>query len=67
MEQKCSYIRAVSVTKATKISISFYFFFALMFQSKHDSDSTVLVKFDFTTALPLRDKNGRCIKISVGE
>ncbi|PVD19595.1 hypothetical protein C0Q70_20085 [Pomacea canaliculata] len=35
--------------------------------SKIDPDVKALVKFDYTTAQPLRDKNGRCIKVKIGE
>nr|KAG5697723.1 hypothetical protein BaRGS_006245 [Batillaria attramentaria] len=32
-----------------------------------DPEPKVLVKFDYATALPIRDKNGRCIKTKPGE
>ncbi|XP_013094718.2 long-chain fatty acid transport protein 2-like [Biomphalaria glabrata] len=37
------------------------------FLAKIDPDSKVLVKFDYATAQPLRDKNGFCIKVGIGE
>lgn len=35
--------------------------------NKIDPDPKVLVKFDYSTALPVRDQNGRCIKIKPGQ
>ncbi|BFY97262.1 hypothetical protein BsWGS_00302 [Bradybaena similaris] len=35
--------------------------------SKLEGNTKALVKFDYATALPVRDKNGRCIKVGVGE
>jgi solute carrier family 27 fatty acid transporter 6 len=35
--------------------------------NKLDADPKVLVKFDYATAEPIRDKNGRCIKVAIGE
>ncbi|CAG5125299.1 unnamed protein product, partial [Candidula unifasciata] len=35
--------------------------------NKIDAYPKALVKFDYATAVPLRDKNGRCIRVSVGE
>ena len=35
-------------------------------QNLFDPDPKVLVKFDYSTATPIRDKNGRCIKIKPG-
>ncbi|GFO37969.1 very long-chain acyl-coa synthetase [Plakobranchus ocellatus] len=32
-----------------------------------DSDPKALVKFDYGTAMPLRDKNGHCMKVGIGE
>ncbi|BFY97261.1 hypothetical protein BsWGS_00301 [Bradybaena similaris] len=32
-----------------------------------DRNAKALVKFDYATASPIRDKNGRCIKVGVGE
>ncbi|XP_059148320.1 long-chain fatty acid transport protein 2-like [Physella acuta] len=37
------------------------------FLNKLDPAPKELVKFDFTTAMPIRDKNGRCIKVGIGE
>ncbi|XP_005113163.1 long-chain fatty acid transport protein 6 [Aplysia californica] len=37
------------------------------FLSMLDPDPKALVKFDYGTALPIRDKNGRCIKVGIGE
>ncbi|KAH9520442.1 hypothetical protein Btru_060800 [Bulinus truncatus] len=35
--------------------------------SKIDPDVKALVKFDYATAQPIRDKNGFCIKVGIGE
>ena len=35
-------------------------------QNLIDPDPKVLVKFDYSTATPIRDKNGRCIKVKPG-
>ncbi|XP_035825814.1 long-chain fatty acid transport protein 6 [Aplysia californica] len=31
------------------------------------NDDKALVRFDYATAAPLRDKNGRCMKVNIGE
>lgn len=36
-------------------------------QNLIDPDTKVLVKFDYSTAMPIRDENGRCIKVKPGE
>ncbi|XP_035825810.1 long-chain fatty acid transport protein 6 [Aplysia californica] len=38
----------------------------LLFQSLYNDDKA-LVRFDYATAVPLRDENGRCIKVNIGE
>ncbi|BFZ01882.1 hypothetical protein BsWGS_04921 [Bradybaena similaris] len=35
--------------------------------SRLEADLKVLVKFDYATAQPVRDMNGRCIKVALGE
>ncbi|KAL8606640.1 hypothetical protein ACOMHN_025739 [Nucella lapillus] len=37
------------------------------FMEKLDPNPKVLVKFDYTSALPLRDENGRCIRVKPGQ
>ncbi|XP_076444292.1 long-chain fatty acid transport protein 6-like [Babylonia areolata] len=37
------------------------------FMERLDPNPKVLVKFDYTTALPIRNRNGRCIRVKPGE
>ncbi|XP_059148319.1 long-chain fatty acid transport protein 6-like [Physella acuta] len=37
------------------------------FLNRIDPYPKALVKFDYSTAMPIRDKNGNCIKVAIGE
>lgn len=50
----------------THTHIFMWYLFGFL-QSRLEADPKVLVKFDYATAQPVRDVNGRCIKVAQGE